>query len=294
MQTDGILAVISLVPAGNMENYFHYSIMQWDAVSHVLTLGVGVFAAALIYFLGTMRYVEARFRMSNMLSAVVMVSAMLILLRQAVAWDVAFVASESGVMAPREGVLFSNGYRYMNWSIDVPVLLVQMLIVLPLPTRVKISRAIQFIIAGLGMIWTSWAAQFYETGGIVEGTSSTPFWIWYIISWAFYLWIIVIVWKTIVEGRRGPAERAKKVLTAILVLLLVSWTAYGLAIALPQIWWDAGSGVARQFIFTFADVFSKVVYGVLLGWVATIRSASPGDVGDDYPDELAVLTPLKD
>ncbi|GEM_PF-5632367 len=26
--------------------------------------------------------------------------------------------------------LFSNGYRYMNWSIDVPVLLIQLLIVL--------------------------------------------------------------------------------------------------------------------------------------------------------------------
>lgn len=276
-----------MVPAGNMENYFSYSIMQWDSVSHVLTLGVGVFAAALIYFLGTMRGVEARFRLSNMLSAVVMVSAMLILLRQAIAWDISFFASETGEMTRRDGALFSNGYRYMNWSIDVPVLLVQMLIVLPLARGVKISRAIQFVVAGLGMIWTSWAAQFYETGGIIEGTSSMPFWIWYLISWAFYIWIIVIVWKTIVEGKRGVPERAKKVLDGILWLLLVSWTAYGLAIVLPQIWWSAGSGVARAFIFTFADIFSKVVYGVLLGWVAMIRSASPDDVADAERNERA-------
>lgn len=285
MQMDErIVAATSMVPSGNMENYFSYSIMQWDAVSHVLTFGVGVFAAALIYFLASMKDVEARFRLSNMLSAVVMVSAMLILLRQAVAWDIAFFASDSGEMRPREGILFSNGYRYMNWSIDVPVLLLQMLVVLPLSRKVKVSRAIQFIVAGLGMIWTSWAAQFYETGGVIEGTSSTPFWIWYIVSWAFYIWIIVIVWKTIAEGKRGVPEKARKVLDAILWLLLMSWTAYGLAIVLPQIWWSAGSGVARAFIFTFADIFSKVVYGILLGWVVSIRSGTPGDSAGDHHD----------
>jgi bacteriorhodopsin len=278
---------------GNMENFFSYSTMQWEAVSHVLTLGFGVFAAALIYFLATFKHVQPRFRLSNILSAVVMVSAMLILIRQAIDWDMSFLATGSGSYERAEGQLFSNGYRYMNWSIDVPVLLVQMLIVLPLAAKVKLSRAIQFIVAGLGMIWTSWAAQFYETGGVVEGTSSTPFWVWYIVSWAFYLWIIAIVIKTVRDGNRGLPARAKKVMNGILALLLVSWTAYAVAIVLPQVWFASGSGVARQFIFTSADIVSKAIYGVLLGWVATIRSSAEADDREGYPDEPAVLTPTK-
>jgi len=138
--------------AGNMENFFNYSIIQWEAISHVLTLGFAVFAAALVYFLATIRYVQPRFRLSTIMSAVVMVSAMLILFRQSLDWDTAFRATEAGEYARKDGQLFSNGYRYMNWSIDVPVLLVQMLIVLPLATKVKLNRAIQFIVAGLGMI----------------------------------------------------------------------------------------------------------------------------------------------
>mgnify|MGYP001058902108 CR=1 FL=1 len=273
---------------GNMENYFSYSVMQWDSVSHVLTLGVGVFAAALIYFLVTMKDVAPKFRLSNALSAVVMVSAMLILLRQAFDWDMTFAWSDaSGMYERKDGQLFSNGYRYMNWSIDVPCLLLQMLVVLPLAKAKKISYGAQFVVAGLGMIWTSWAAQFYETGGVVAETSSVPFWVWYLLGWAFYIWIVAIVFKTITEGSKGVPDEAAKWLKRILVLFLIAWTGYAVAIVLPQVWFASGSGVARAFIFTFADITSKAIYGVMLGNVAIILSRQEGF--ESYPVERAFI-----
>ena len=264
------------VDLGNMENYFTYSVTQWDSVSHILTLGVGVFAAALIYFLATTPMVAPKYRVSNILSAVVAVSAALILLRQAIDWDMSFAAVGDGSYVRKDGQLYSNGYRYMNWSIDVPVLLLQMLVILPLAARLKISYGVQFLVAGLGMIWTSWAAQFFEHGGRVDGVSATPFWVWYLLGWAFYVWIVVVVWKAIGEGKKLVPDRAKPVLTTILWLFMVSWTAYAFAIAQPQFWWDSSSGVARAFIFTLADISSKAVYGVLLGWVALILSKEKG------------------
>ena len=261
---------------GNMENYFTYTVTQWDSVSHILTLGFGVFAAALVYFLATTPMVAPRYRLGNILSAVVTISAALILLRQAADWEMSFAATGDGAYARKEGHLYSNGYRYMNWSIDVPILLLQMLVVLPLAARLKISYGVQFLVAGLGMIWTSWAAQFFEHGGRVDGVSATPFWVWYLIGWAFYIWIVAIVWKAIQQGKMLVPDRAKPILTSILWLFLVSWTAYAFAIAQPQFWWDASSGVARAFIFTIADVTSKAVYGVLLGWVAVILSREHG------------------
>lgn len=272
------------VDLGNMENYFSYSITEWNSVSHVLTLGVGIFAAAFVYFLATIKQVAPRYRLSNILSGVVMISAMIILLRQSMAWDISFVFnSDTGEYVRRDGQSFSNGYRYMNWSIDVPVLLLQMLVVLPLAAKKKVSYATQFVVAGLGMIWTSWAAQFYETGGVildgtsvVEGSSSAPFWIWYLISWAFYVWIVVIVWKTIREGMSLVPAGAAKILNAILWVFLIAWTAYAVAIVLPQFWFAAEAGVARAFIFTTADVVSKAIYGVMLGMVAVIISREEG------------------
>jgi bacteriorhodopsin len=86
-----------------------------------------VFAACLVHSLATARSISPRYRLTSYLTGVVMVSAFfelgLLALRWwgAFTWDgTAYVLSDS---------LFSNGFRYMNWSIDVPVLLTQLLIV---------------------------------------------------------------------------------------------------------------------------------------------------------------------
>lgn len=60
-------------------------------------------------------------------------------------------------------------------------------------------------------------------------------------------------------------------------LLLISWTLYPLAYLVPMGWqlypaWGGWAAVTRQFLFTMADIFSKVVYGVVLTNIAQTRS----------------------
>ncbi len=57
----------------NFENMFSYSPMAYEMVAHVLTLGYAVMAAALFYFVLTMRSVAPKYRISSVLSVVVMV-----------------------------------------------------------------------------------------------------------------------------------------------------------------------------------------------------------------------------
>ena len=111
-----------------MENYFSYSPVAHDIVSHVLTLGYAAMAAGLVYFLATSQRAAPRYRISSALSAVVMASAFFELYQQYSVWNSAFVFN--GEVWERGTTAFSNGYRYMNWSIDVPVLLTQLLVVL--------------------------------------------------------------------------------------------------------------------------------------------------------------------
>ncbi len=45
---------------------------------------------------------------------------------------------------------------------------------------------------------------------------------------------------------------------------------------MPQIWDDANGVVARNLIYSFADISSKAVYGVLLALIAQRLSAEQG------------------
>ncbi len=251
-----------------MENLFTYSPVSWDIVSHVLTFGVGAHLAALLYFCLTIGQVAPRYRLSNVLSGVVMISAALILFQQQQSWQNAFVFN--GEVWERSNATFSNGYRYMNWTIDVPMLLTQLLIVAGITGARFRSYWLQFLVAGLAMIYTGYVGQFYET------TSPTLLYIWGTISTAFFVWILVIVWRVTHQSLPELPANARGMMRGVFWLLFVSWMRYPGAYLMPVIWFGEGGTVARLITYTAADVVSKVIYGVLLGYIALRRSQAEG------------------
>jgi hypothetical protein len=164
----------------NFENYIGategYSEMAYQMVAHLLTLGYAVMFAALIYFILTLKYVAPRFRMSNILSVVVMVSAGLLLYSQSENWKSSFVYDPDAgrYLLNTGGDLFNNGYRYLNWLIDVPMLLFQMLFVITLTKSSFTSVRNQFWFSGVGMIVTGYIGQYYEVSNLTAFLSGEP------------------------------------------------------------------------------------------------------------------------
>ncbi|MEM6459357.1 MAG: bacteriorhodopsin [Planctomycetota bacterium] len=272
----------------NMENYFAYTSYQWEAVSHILVFGIGATLAGLVYFLATAHLVAPKYRMSSYLSGVVMVSAALILFNQSQSWESNFVYDGDTNMYVATyavdgafGQTFSNGYRYLNWAIDVPMLLIQILFVVPLAAGKRAyPLAVNFAVFGTLMIGFSYIAQFFEHGFNPEardGTAITLFWVFYLLGWLAYLVILVMIFKGVFAAiDERLSARAAKVTKGIWWLFLISWTIYGFVIAIPAFFWDASGSVWRQYLFTIVDVTSKVIYGAMLGQVAMIRSAEDG------------------
>ncbi len=60
------------------------------------------------------------------------------------------------------------------------------------------------------------------------------------------------------------------------MLFLGAWTVYGVAIAIPAFAFNAHGAIWRQFLFTSADIVSKVIYGAMLSQVALYQSAAEG------------------
>lgn len=262
----------------NFENLFSYSPVAYQIVGHVLTLGYAVMLAALLYFVLTLRTVAPRYRISSVLSVVVMVSAFLLLYVQSTSWSQAFAFNSATGLYEPAGSPFSNGFRYLNWLIDVPMLLIQILFVVELSKKVRDSVRIQFFISGPLMILTGYIGQFYEA------TNITALLVWGGISTLFFLHVLYLMRKVISEGRQGLPEGASRIMGSIWWLFLISWWLYPIAYLMPVLWSAEGGVVARQVIYTVADISSKVVYGVLLTMAAQIRSTADG-----YQEEPMVV-----
>lgn len=253
----------------NLENQYTYDFFEYTIVAHVLTFGYAAMASGLVYFLVTSRSLAPRYRLSSTLSAVVMASAFLELYVLSQRWETAFAWNGEAFALSGEG-LFSNGYRYVNWSIDVPVLLTQLLIVMGVTGAAFRRTWLMFVGAGLAMVYTGYAGQFYE----VEG--SAPFYVWGTISTVFFLVILVLVGKTVFGNVHKLPEEARPLAKGVFWLLLTSWMLYPGAYLMPVLWDSPDGVVARQITYTVADVVSKVIYGVLLGVVAMKVSKAEG------------------
>ncbi len=285
----------------SMENFVQYSPMAYDLVSHTLTLGFAVMIAALLYFVLTIRTVAPRYRISSVLSVVVMVSAFLILLAQQQSWANAFVYDTTsgyyvssfvlssqdaiaGVGSANPSLAFTNGFRYLNWLIDVPMLLFQILFVIEISKQDFARTRNIFFVAGALMIITGYIGQFYEVG------NSGPFLVWGAISTVFFVIVLIQMNGLLQKARKNMSAAAGGWLNSIWLLFLVSWMLYPGAYLAPLLLdgaatllnpAEAGSVseiavVARQITFTIADITSKVIYGVMLTVVAQIRSEEDG------------------
>ena len=262
----------------NFENYIGmtegYSEIAYQFTSHILTLGYAVMLAGLLYFILTIKNVDKKFQMSNILSAVVMVSAFLLLYAQANNWTSSFTfdPEQGKYFLDTDGDLFNNGYRYLNWLIDVPMLLFQILFVVSLTSSKFSSVRNQFWFSGAMMIITGYIGQFYEV------TDLTAFFVWGAISSAFFFHILYVMKKVIDEGKVGISAKGQKILSNIWVLFLVSWFLYPGAYLMPYLagidgfFFSEDGVMARQLTYTIADVCSKVIYGVLLGNLAMTLS----------------------
>lgn len=263
----------------NMENYFLYEDYQYQLVSHVLILGVGAMIAGLVYFILTSQSLMPKYRIASYLGCVVMVSAGLILWTQFKSWDETFIYVDDGnragwvnqastfrpasrdpgsmqsVVAENEpkGRLFNNDFRYMNWSIDVPTLQVQLLAVIGLAGASFVRIAVRFTAAGLAIIYFSYIAQFFEYAfapRVDDGGAITWFWLFYALGWVAYVYILYAVYTSVFQQTDHMHPRAQKVMRGIWILFLVSWTVYGIAVAIPAFAFNVHGAIWRQFLFS--------------------------------------------
>jgi bacteriorhodopsin len=218
-------------------------IWEFELVSHILSLGYAVMAAGLLYFWLTIRQNHPKFRMSNILSVVVSISALLLLFFQHQSWLDAYVPLTTGGVLAEAGDLvtgyqsngtFTNGFRYLNWLIDVPNLLTQILFVALISGKAFRKYWRDFTLYGMLMIVTGYIGQFYEPGRIEE---NYIWWlVWGVISTVFYVFILITMTRVIDEGAKNiKGSKLLGVFKFIKPWFYITWTIYPVAYIMPAL-----------------------------------------------------------
>ena len=254
----------------NIESLYTYTVGQYEAVDHLLSMGVGAHFAALVFFLLTSRFIAPRYRTATALSCIVMVSAGTILYGQSGLWESAFTYDGSRELYVPADATFSNGFRYVNWMVTIPCLLTQLLIVLDIRGSKLFKDAGTLIVLAWGMIITGYIGQLYEVTDLTQLT------LWGAISTVFFIAMNWMVGTRIFRGSVTMPPTAAGAMRKVFWLMMFAWTLYPLAYGVPYFAPSAEGVVLRQAFFTVADVSSKVIYGLMITYIAMQRSAAEG------------------
>ncbi len=255
---------------GNIENVVTLTMQQYTLGSLILMVSYGACFAFILFFLMSVQNLAPRYRLVPILSAVVMASAGLSLLQEFSLWKDSY-AFVDGLYRPlAENETFTNAYRYGNWTITVPILLTQLAIALGLRQGEIQRRSLRMGVPAVLMIWTGLYGQFGEGGDFSHLN------LWGVVSSIFFLWLILEVRQTLIAGISSTPDILKPWPNNLWWFFLATWGLYPIAYALPQLGATAEIVIARQGIYSLADIASKLIYGIILARFVLRRSAYEG------------------
>lgn len=168
------------------------------------------------------------------------------------------------------GKEFNRSYRYVDWLLTVPLLLIELILVMRLTQSETVSRSTRLGIAAALMIALGYLG---EASGIIDNTRL----IWGALSTIPFLYIVYTLFVGLGDAiKRQPANVQGLVMQAR-NLTVASWLFYPIVYFAPFVLSGAGSSGAFVMIqvgYTMADLVAKAGFGLLIYMIAVRKSAA--------------------
>jgi bacteriorhodopsin len=245
---------------------------NWNLVYNVFSFGLISMLACTVYTLVSQQRVLAKYRNALVMSSMVTFIAGYHYLR--IFDSFKHATTDGTVLLDGSQNAFNEAYRYVDWLLTVPLLLVEVVAVLALTASVSRSLIMRLVPASAAMIALGYPGEISEVQGtqILYGVLSTiPF-----------LYILYVLFVELGKSLERQPEGVAKSVANLRLLLIATWGVYPIAYMF-NIWGTASqeSFVAVQVGYTLADVLAKCVFGLTILKIARMKSIAEG-MKDDH------------
>ena len=166
----------------------------------------------------------------------------------------------AGIYAAGE---FPTEYRYIDWIVTTPLMLIKFPMLLGLGAQRKKWLA-QLVVLDVIMIVTAYIAEVSKVG-------SGNWWMFFIIAVIAWAAIIGILFKGIGGAIEGAAAPIATGLRQMRLFIAVGWVIYPVGFLLALAGPDGGS--IREIAYNIADVINKVGFGLVAYYAVKTMSA---------------------
>ena len=241
--------------------------LQHNIVYNLLSLGIASMLFTSIFLWFARDRVLPKYRMAVMVSASVTSIAAYHYFRMFDSFNEAYKVGGT----VEEGFAGYNvGYRYVDWFLTVPLLLVELVAVMGLASAIQSSLLKRLVPAAAAMILLGYPGDMHTQ---LFGLSNS---MWGLLSTIPFLYIMYVLFIEIGKSLSAQSAKVQGLLKGARLLLLATWGVYPITFILAMNEVGAPSFesvVSREVGYTIADILAKCAFGLIIFTIARVKSA---------------------
>ena len=237
---------------------------QYFSVYNVLSLAIASMMATFVFFALVRHEITMKYRGSVTAGAMVVFIAAYHYFRIFNNWVDAYHINPSGGYSPT-GLPFNHAYRYIDWMLTVPLLVIELILILGLTRKVTGSLIFKLSVASFLMILFGYIGE-------TDRVSQTVFshrGLWGTLSSIPFAYILVVLVGELRACMRRSTPQVSILLRNTGLLTLFAWGFYPIAYMAPFFGLTgAGAEMGLQVGYSIADIVAKCGYGLLIHAIA--------------------------
>lgn len=174
-------------------------------------------------------------------------------------------------------IQFNEAYRYVDWLLTVPLLLVETVAVMALGRATQRSLLYKLVPASALMILLGYPGEIAATTGSRA--------LWGALSTLPFIYLLYVLFVELSRSLDRQPDEVKHTIKMLRISLVGLWGVYPIAYLFPIIGGDFFGGangfVLRQAGYSLADIFAKAAYGLAIYKIARVKSRLEDPSYDD-------------
>lgn len=243
---------------------------QYQAVYNTLSFSLASMMATTVFLCFRSFAVNDKYQSAVLISGLVTFIAAYHYVRIFNSWVGAYHYSP-GFQPELTGVPFNDAYRYMDWLLTVPLLLIEILLVMKLTDEEYAQKAWNLGTQSALMIVSGYYGELVVKGTFLE---LWPRWLCWFISMYFFKNIVeeLLYGLAAATESESDAEIADKIRVAQ-KMTVISWCTYPIVYLFPMVGMGASSVVVSiQVGYCVSDIISKCGVGLVIYQISSAKS----------------------
>lgn len=243
---------------------------QYEFIYNIFSLVIAAMGAATLFFLFQYPLVAKQFKTAMIITALVTGIACYHYVRIFNSFTEAYAYNKGVVIAV--GPEFNDAYRYVDWLLTVPLLLMELVLVMELP-----QEQTRKLCAKLGSLAALMVVLGYP--GEVSDSHTTR-WIFWALAMVPFIAIVYTLFVGLKDSVAQQPEEARALVSCARYVTVISWCTYPIVYIFPMLGLSgAGAATAVQVGYSIADLVAKPIMGIMVWSIAARKSKSLDESG---------------